>query len=132
MSTISSKLNQYSPYLATVAISACLASDSSPHAIALNAAVGVGVDYFCKDKTEMTHRIALTVLCGILASKGLGKLSKKFDMSIQKSALTSTAQVFLYQFFKHSFDPQDPYLPLLKPSNFTSQEKKHGPKLCCL
>ena len=96
MSAVRFTLTPSIPYLASAGIGTCLASrwsiiflGPSPHAIALHAAVGIGVDYFCKDKMEMTHRIALTVLSGILASKGLGKLSKKFDISFDNSVYVS-------------------------------------------
>ncbi len=93
-------LYPYVSCLASVAVGSCLASrgsiiflSSSPHAIALNTAVAMGLDYLTRDRINTTKRIALTVLCGILTSKGLSALSKKFDMSIRKSTLASCLQL---------------------------------------
>ena len=99
MTTTIPKLKEYSPYLFSMAIGTCLASKRSPiflglspHAVALNTAVAMGLDYFCKNNIKMVDRLALTIFCGILASKGVSRLSKKFDMSTGKSLLASSLQ----------------------------------------
>ena len=99
MTKIIPTLNKYSPYLFSMAIGTCLASKRSPiflglspHAVALNTAVAMGLDYFCKNNIKMVGRLALTIFCGIIASKGASRLSKKFDMSTGKSLLAYSLQ----------------------------------------
>ena len=114
MKIIIPTLNKYSPYLFSIAIGTCLASKrsliflgSSPHAVALNTAVGMGLDYFCKNNIRMVNRLALTIFCGIIASKGVSRLSKKFDMSTGKSLLASSLHFSMLNRHRLFLNPEE-------------------------